>query len=556
MSKKILEINSVDLLGKRWNGYDYLNELNSNGFKAKQIVLDKESNDKNVITFFDNEKRVINDYVNYYEQLFLSVHSNLSLTSPALVSSKEYKKADILHFHLIHNTKLSLYSLIEICNNKKTIISIHDPWFFTGRCVHPDDCLGYLTGCKNCPHLSTAFPMKVDYCNELWKLKEMVYKSINPHIIVSSKFMYDLLKNSPLTKHFTNVHLIPLGIDLKEFNNKISKEEARKKLDIKNNQIVLFLRAQENFKGTEYAVEALKKLKIDKNITILTCGEKGYFNDLKDKYIIKDLGLIETEKLINCYRACDIFLMPSIGESFGFMAVEAMACERPVIVFDNTALPSVTNAPEIGVLVENKNSYELMKAIKNLIDNEEERITRGKLGRKYAEEHYDKDKLIKELISLYNKILNEEHNINVNIENSVQKQDIEDVKYIKYELNRITTKLLFFSEDFRNLLYKKEEIKKKPKNYILKYSNSEVQKVINEYNKNLYEVTKKCVIVTDSDTKILIKLYNKLPLYKKAYFLVNRFFTKRIEFKMVLLYKIKKHKFSNSIYKKIKHKND
>ena len=482
MSKKILEINSVDLLGKRWNGYDYLNELNSNGFKAKQIVLDKESNDKNVITFFDNEKRVINDYVNYYEQLFLSVHSNLSLTSPALVSSKEYKKADILHFHLIHNTKLSLYSLIEICNNKKTIISIHDPWFFTGRCVHPDDCLGYLTGCKNCPHLSTAFPMKVDYCNELWKLKEMVYKSINPHIIVSSKFMYDLLKNSPLTKHFTNVHLIPLGIDLKEFNNKISKEEARKKLDIKNNQIVLFLRAQENFKGTEYAVEALKKLKIDKNITILTCGEKGYFNDLKDKYIIKDLGLIETEKLINCYRACDIFLMPSIGESFGFMAVEAMACERPVIVFDNTALPSVTNAPEIGVLVENKNSYELMKAIKNLIDNEEERITRGKLGRKYAEEHYDKDKLIKELISLYNKILNEEHNINVNIENSVQKQDIEDVKYIKYELNRITTKLLFFSEDFRNLLYKKEEIKKKPKNYILKYSNSEVQKVINEYN--------------------------------------------------------------------------
>ena len=41
--------------------------------------------------------------------------------------------------------------------------------------------------------------------------------------------------------------------------------------------------------------------------------------------------------------------MPSVAEAFGMMAVESMACGKPVIVFDGTSLPEVTRAPDIGL---------------------------------------------------------------------------------------------------------------------------------------------------------------------------------------------------------------
>src|SRR5699024_1244759 len=126
-------------------------------------------------------------------------------------------------------------------------------------------------------------------------------------------YMYDLVKQSPLTKHFTNVHIIPLGVDLDFFNNKIQKEEARKKFNISDTDIVIFLRAQKAFKGTNYVAEAMKKLKTNKKITILTCDEKNRLDELKNKYNIVDIGRMNDKELLYAYNACDIFLMPSIG---------------------------------------------------------------------------------------------------------------------------------------------------------------------------------------------------------------------------------------------------
>ena len=96
--------------------------------------------------------------------------------------------------------------------------------------------------------------------------------------------------------------------------------------------------------------------------------------------------------------------MPSKAESFGMMAIEAMACEKPVVVFDNTALPDVTFAPECGYLVKNKDSKDLAKAIDYLLSNETERLRRGKLGRTICEKEYA-DTIYNELMAkLYKQV--------------------------------------------------------------------------------------------------------------------------------------------------------
>lgn len=510
MEKKlnVLEVNNIDLPGRRFNGYDLIKYAQHTDVDVNQMVIYMQSKNKKVHELLKNSEQMhMFEKLEKFETEELSVHSNLSITSPALINSEEYKNADVIHFHMFHNTKLSLISLLQICSEKKVVMSFHDPWSITGRCVHFGKCEKWKTGCNDCKKLNTLFYFKEDNCNSMWKLKKMIYEKINPEIVVSSKYMYDLVKQSPLTKHFDNVHIIPLGIELEYFNNNIEKKEARKKFNIPDDNIVLFLRAQQAFKGTSYIVEALKMLNTDKKITVLTCDEKNRFKEVQNKYNIIDYGRMNTEELKYAFNACDIFLMPSIGETFGMMAIEAMACSKPVIVFDNTALPAVTYAPECGVLVENKNPEKLKCAIENLINNEDERQKRGKLGRKICEEHYSIKKYNASLINLYKTIQKE----NVKKQRTKildnLKNNKESVK-IKNKLNKFTR------QNFKeNTIAYNELIYKNVDNNIegnIDFSNIYVQKIINEYNNKLYSnlvngKTNNIFVQTKNAIKLLIK---------------------------------------------------
>lgn len=506
---KVLEVNNIDLPGRRFNGYDLINDTkNSNEIDIKQAVIYKQSNNENVKKILKNNKQMEMFYklIKFEEEL--SIHSNLSITTPALLNLQSYKKSDIVHFHMFHNSKFSLASLIKICNEKKVVLSIHDPWIFTGRCVHFDECEKWKTGCEKCDKLSTLFEFKEDNCNSLWNLKKEIFKQINPDVIVSSKYMYDLVKQSPITRDLMNVHFIPLGIDLNFFNNKIGKIKSRAKLNIPYDHIVLFLRAQDAFKGTRYIVQALRKLNIKEKITILTCDEEGHFKGLESRYNIIDMGMMDSETLLYAYNACDIFLMPSTGETFGMMAVEAMACSKPVIIFDNTATPFVTYAPECGFLVENKNVDKLKEAIEFLIRNPQEREKRGILGRKICEKHYDASDYTNNILNLYKQI--EERPLN-RIKNQVLNKKIinnEDVNKIKSRLN-VFTKQNFKqnTRKYKKIYYYDIEEKQDSK---INYADIEVQKIIAEYNRKIYDaIPKKSTNKFSTQTKNAINLLIK-----------------------------------------------
>lgn len=495
----ILEVNYVDLPGKRFNGYDIMEYINKETIhSANQIVTYKTSENNNVIKLYNNLQQELEYLLLNYESNTMSLHSCLSSSSPILVQKDCYKHADLLHIHMIHNMKLSLISLIDICNDKPSIISIHDPWTFTGRCVHYEECDKYLTGCKNCPNLSSLFPLKKDNCNELWKVKKLVYDNIDVDYVVSSKYMYDLFKASPLTKD-KRVHLIPFGIDVDFFSKGMTRQKARDKYGIEDDEIVLFHRAQKEFKGTNYVVEALEKMNVDKKVTVITCSEVGHFNSLKNRYKIIDLGNVDSEELKYAYNACDVFLMPSIGESFGMMAIEAMSCGKPVIVFNNTALPSVTFAPECGIAVENKNSDKLREAIELLITNNDERLKRGALARKIVEENYDINIYNKKMEELYYEVLNRKHNFD-KLLLSQKIEDSQDVRFTKYLLNMLSRKLFDVnSPECKELYYDLGKDFIFDGDYKIKYGDKSVQLVIHEYNTKMVKLYKRYYVGKDDE---------------------------------------------------------
>lgn len=495
---KVLEVNNIDLQGRRFNGYDMIKEISDDNIEIKQAVIEKESNNENVVKILRNSNSKLVHAVFDGVEKELSLHNVFSITSPALQALPEYQEADIVHFHMFHNTKLSLYSLIKMANEKKVVLSLHDPWFLTGRCVHFFECQKWKTGCQSCANLNTMFPLKEDNCSVLWNLKKYVFDHINVDLALPSEWMIDLAKASPIINKQKSIHKIPLGIDTEKFSS-TTYEAARKKLEISKDEIVLFFRAQNEFKGTPYIVEALKELELDKKITLLTCDNKGLISDLKNKYRIIELGKIKDKEMICAMNACDIFLMPSVGESFGMMAIEAMSCAKPVIVFDNSALPSVTHAPKCGYLVKNKDSKDLRKAIKYLIENEKERIKRGQLGKKIVNQEYTYDAYNKKIKELYLSIMKKKQK---SITNKKTKENPQNENNFKAYLNKLTLRLYGKNKVAKDALYIDYDKTSVQENEKIDFSDINIYPILEEYLHNLEILTR--------DKKVKVKKTNAL----------------------------------------------
>ena len=119
---KVLEVNNIDLIGNRFNGYDMIEEISDKDIEIKQAVLVKQSDNENVINIINSNSK--QECINKFDAFEVnnSIKNVLSITTPSLMNLKEYKEADIIHFHMFHNTKLSLYSIRKIAEEKKVVL--------------------------------------------------------------------------------------------------------------------------------------------------------------------------------------------------------------------------------------------------------------------------------------------------------------------------------------------------------------------------------------------------------------------------------------------------
>ena len=536
---KVVEINDNDIYGKVFNGYDIAERFNKEKkFKINQLVIHKFSKAKFVQPLLKNYIGLDYEYIlNNLSNTILSVHSLISITTDYLENNKYYKKADIAHYHQFHNSHLNLTKLLEMAQKKPTILSFHDPWFITGRCVHPDKCLKFQNGCNNCPNLNTLFPFTKDNCNELWKIKKEIFENSDVDIIVHSEYMLELLHKNPYTKNL-NIHLLPFGIETDNFKFKLTKKEAKEKLKIDSNSIVLFFRSSEE-KGINYIIEALKMLNTNKKITLLTCSQQNMLKDLENKYQIIELGNIDEQQVKLCYNAADIFLMPSLGESFGMMAIEAMASELPVIIFDNSALPSVTLAPNVGILVKNRDSLDLKEKIEYMINNEEERKKRGKLGKDLVKERYNINKYENKLKDIYLQSY-ERQKYKLKVIHDIKY----DIDYDDIQVQKILIKLLEIYEKFLpndkipkifNNMKKIDFTKYDDK---IEFSNRNIQNLIIVFNKTLYDKVKKYEnkkqFILNIKKSFIYKLLKKSKVLRKIVNFIRRLKSFNVKYNQIM----------------------
>ena len=401
-----MHINNIDLPGRRFNGCDLQKVLNANNIESKQFVMEKLGDDINVIPIVETQlSNVIRKKCIELEDK-LSIQSQIYPFGEIIGEHQDFKTADIVHYHLIFNHFMSLTTFKKLVKMKKSVWTIHDPWAMTGHCVYPVECNKWLEGCKECPNLDRYSPLRVDNSSVNWNIKKSIYEDLDLDIIVASQWMYNLVKKSPLMKNFKKIHIVPFGIDLDIFKNVENKKEVRIKNQIPtDNFVIMFREDPQEWKGLEEIKNMLRKLNPAIPVTILTVGGTGLLKEFEGKYDIREYGWVNDDNLMaKLYSMTDLFLMPSVAEAFGLMAIEAMASSIPIIVLEGTSLPSVTFAPEYGIAVQRGEAENFVAHVERLILNPHECRRRGKLGRELAEKHYDVNKYNKRMIQLYKEI--------------------------------------------------------------------------------------------------------------------------------------------------------
>ncbi|WP_373265370.1 glycosyltransferase [Hungatella hathewayi] len=125
-----------------------------------------------------------------------------------------------------------------------------------------------------------------------------------------------------------------------------------------------------------------------------------------NRYPTIQMGTVNNEKeMIEFHTLCDVFLMPSLDESFGMMAVEAMSAETVVICFEDTVVAENVGAPEIGISVSYGDSDQLAKAIDSMYCNSGERKRRGSDARLIVRKKFRYEEYVDKHIELYRNII-------------------------------------------------------------------------------------------------------------------------------------------------------
>jgi glycosyltransferase involved in cell wall biosynthesis len=146
-------------------------------------------------------------------------------------------------------------------------------------------------------------------------------------------------------------------------------------------------------KGQHLAVDAVARLQArhKKKVHLSIVGavnDRAFFEQLKVQAYGQPVEVVgDVPELASWYQKADVVLFPTLmEEGFGYTAIEAMACGRPVVWAEQPAIREATGG--IGFPVPKGEVEAMRDTMVRLIADPDLRQRVGAEGRRYVEEHY------------------------------------------------------------------------------------------------------------------------------------------------------------------------
>ena len=197
------------------------------------------------------------------------------------------------------------------------------------------------------------------------------------------------------------ISVIPLGVDMDRFHP-AEKDEARRALGLNDERIILFVGRIEPLKGVDILINAAALLESDVECCVLIVGgdESSLTEVAELQALAKERGIEHRVAFVGAvdhdtrplyYNAADLCVVPSHYESFGLVAVEAMASGLPVVASRVGGLAGTVRDGETGYLIPWLCPEPFAERIELLLENEPLRRNLGESARdavgRYRWEH-------------------------------------------------------------------------------------------------------------------------------------------------------------------------
>ncbi len=322
-----------------------------------------------------------------------------------LLSYMDRIKPDIVHLHNLHSNYVHLNMLLQYLAKKdiRTIITMHDCWYFTGGCFHYTSvrCMKWQNHCSHCVKQRLDTPAYLYDASAKIQSDRIKFLSAIPKLtfVGASEWIAEELSKSRLG-NCCNITYIHNGFDLATFQPR--NNNLRRQLGLDSNFIILGPASKWldpiNAITLEYFTEHLPD-----DCVLLLFGSTVRLDGLPSN--IRLYGYTRNrEELAALYSMADVMVNCSREDTLSSLNLESQACGTPVVTYDATGSKETVDGV-CGFAVEVGNYEKLFDSVMTVRS-----LGRGYFGqlcREFVSKNFEKDTNYGKYISLYKQIENE-----------------------------------------------------------------------------------------------------------------------------------------------------
>lgn len=290
----------------------------------------------------------------------------------------------IIHVHLPYMELLTFLVLKTLKKKYKFIITKHiDSSLFNASDHQKESFVGSLLG-------------------------SLIYNKAKKIIAISTAVKKYIISNYN-NINVNNIAVIRYGIEAKKFSiSKKTINKFKKKYNLIGYYTLGVAARLVRQKSIDFLIKSFSEYnkKLNPKSKLLIAGKGPLKKELEE--LVTSLNLKESVKFLGFqsdidifYRSIDVFCLTSNYEGLGLVILEALACKKPIITSNCSAMPEIIKHNKNGLLVDHLNNEQLVKAIQALEDPKLRNMISFKSSR-LLKVKFSLPLMIKKTIMIYN----------------------------------------------------------------------------------------------------------------------------------------------------------
>ena len=298
-------------------------------------------------------------------------------------------------FHLVHDNQCLGRDMLKVERMIPTIVTLHHP-------------------------ITKDRELEMSHAPNWWKRRSVgrwysfvtmqgkVASRMPRIVVVSETSLTDINKDMGVS--LDRMRLVPVGVDPDLF-------KPLPHVQRKPGQLITTASADVALKGLSYLLEALAKLRSERNVRLTIIGKpkSGKSADLIDSLGLRDcidfVSGVSDERIVELYAESELAVVPSLYEGFSLPAIEAMCTGTCLVATDGGALPEVTGRDNDTVLsCPAGDADALAAAIRRGLDDAALRERIGAAGRQRVVERWSWRHCAELTVAQYREVLDMPHN--------------------------------------------------------------------------------------------------------------------------------------------------